>query len=160
MSDIQIRNAVFPVDSEAVIRLVGELNDAETLIEPNRADRSAAAEHFGWMKEHVERHEGEWLVAERQGRVTGFGCYIIEEANGAYIRPAFRRYAMILDLSVTADARGQGVGRQLLQEIEERVRERGLDEVRLGVLGGNRKAIRLYDALGYGDYERVMRKKL
>ncbi|NIJ40517.1 ribosomal protein S18 acetylase RimI-like enzyme [Parvibaculum indicum] len=160
MSDILIRNAVFPADERAAIGLLGELNDAEALIETNRADAGAAAAHFGWLRGHVERHDGEWLVAERQGRIAGFGCYIIEEANGAYIRPECRRYAMILDVSVTPDARGQGIGRQLIQEIEERARERGLGEVRLGVLGSNSNAIRLYEKLGYGDYERVMRKAL
>ncbi|WP_339613779.1 GNAT family N-acetyltransferase [uncultured Parvibaculum sp.] len=160
MSDILIRNAVFPADGEAVTGLIGELNDAESQIEPNRADASAAAAHFGWLQDHVERHDGEWLVAERQGWIAGFGCYIVEEANGAYIRPPFRRYAMILDVSVTADARGQGIGRQLIQEIEDRAGERRLGEVRLGVLGGNANAIRLYEELGYGDYERVMRKLL
>ena len=160
MNEILIRHAAFPADGEGVIGLLGELNDAETQIEENRADASAAAEHFNWLQGYVEAHDGEWLVATRNDCVVGFGCYIVETENGAFIRPEFRRHAMVLDVSVTAEERGHGVGRRLFAEIEKRAKERGLAEVWLGVLSGNERVIRLYRELGYGDYERLMRKKV
>lgn len=51
-------------------------------------------------------------------------------------------------LSVTAQARGQGVGTKLLQWGEERAREHNATELTLSVLNGN-PAKRLYERFGF-----------
>ncbi|MFB6087587.1 MAG: GNAT family N-acetyltransferase [Haloarculaceae archaeon] len=44
---------------------------------------------------------------------------------------------------------GEGIGRQLLDHVETRVRERGGEHVSLGVMVENERARRFYEAAGY-----------
>jgi DNA-binding MarR family transcriptional regulator/GNAT superfamily N-acetyltransferase len=55
---------------------------------------------------------------------------------------------------VSPSARGLGVGRRLLQELERRAAERGVTTVRLETNGSLKEAIALYRAAGYIEVER------
>lgn len=147
-------------DRPALVRLMGALNDFETEIEENRADASAAAEHFAWVEGQIEAQGGVMLVAEAQGRVAGFICYTFEEDPGAFVRPEHRRHAMIWDISVDETARGRGIGRLLLDAAEAHAKASGIGEIRLYVLEGNARARRIYEEAGYRNYERLMSKRL
>jgi ribosomal protein S18 acetylase RimI-like enzyme len=57
------------------------------------------------------------------------------------------------DMGVMPGHRGRGVGRALLQAIEEHARRLGACKITLEVLSGNERAKALYLALGYGDYQ-------
>jgi ribosomal protein S18 acetylase RimI-like enzyme len=58
----------------------------------------------------------------------------------------------IHDLVVHSAARGQGVGRQLLQAAEQIARARGCCKITLEVLSGNQTAQALYTQQGYAAY--------
>lgn len=156
--DVEVRPARAE-DRPALIRLMGALNDFETEIESNRADASAAEEHFAWVENQIDAKGGIMLAAEASGRVAGFICYSFEEDPGAFVRPGCRRHAMIWDISVDEDARGQGVGRALLEAAETHARTAGIGEIRLYVLEGNVRARRIYEEAGYRNYERLMAKR-
>lgn len=55
-------------------------------------------------------------------------------------------------VAVAANARGQGVGRALMEALEEHVRARGLREVKLGA---QLSAVPFYEQLGYTAYGEV-----
>ncbi|MCJ2187456.1 GNAT family N-acetyltransferase [Novosphingobium beihaiensis] len=65
---------------------------------------------------------------------------------------AARPLINIHDLAVKPDLRGKGVGRALMQAVEEEARARGACKITLEVLSGNARAKGLYAALGYGNY--------
>ena len=66
----------------------------------------------------------------------------------------------IHDLSVLPAHRGRGIGRRLLQAVEERARSLGCCKVTLEVRDDNLRAKRIYDEYGFaGDY-RFMSKRL
>lgn len=54
------------------------------------------------------------------------------------------------DLAVVASRQGRGIGRQLLQGVEEIARRRGCCKVTLEVQRLNEPAIKLYESLGFG----------
>jgi ribosomal protein S18 acetylase RimI-like enzyme len=57
--------------------------------------------------------------------------------------------AVIYDIRVMEDLRGQGYGTQTLQAVEDMVRQMGISEIWLHVFGHNTGARRLYERLGY-----------
>jgi GNAT superfamily N-acetyltransferase len=59
----------------------------------------------------------------------------------------------IHDLAVLPDWRGRGVGRMLLQAVEDQARQRGCCRLTLEVLDGNAGARRLYSSFGFVDFE-------
>ncbi|HEU5097832.1 MAG TPA: GNAT family N-acetyltransferase [Roseiflexaceae bacterium] len=52
-------------------------------------------------------------------------------------------------LVVRDDAEGQGIGKALIQSIEQAVRQRGARSITLHVFAGNTRARAVYDRLGY-----------
>ena len=57
------------------------------------------------------------------------------------------------DVAVLSNYRGKGVGGQLLLEAEQHARARGACKLTLEVLSGNLSARRLYEKLGFADYQ-------
>ncbi len=147
-------------DRPALIRLMGALNEFEAAIEDNRADASAAESHLDWVSGEIAAQGGVTLVAEEGGSVVGFLSFAFEEDPGTFVRPEHRRHAMIWDISVDEGARGQGVGRALLEAAEAHTKAAGIGEIRLYVLESNARARRIYDAAGYRTYERLMAKRI
>jgi ribosomal protein S18 acetylase RimI-like enzyme len=69
-------------------------------------------------------------------------------------------YGNLLEIAVTASARGRGIGRQLLLACEQRVREAGVSYFRTSVLASNPMAYQMYHTFGMKDHLIEMEKKL
>jgi ribosomal protein S18 acetylase RimI-like enzyme len=149
-----------PEDRPALIRLMGALNAFEAEIEENRAGPEAAESHLAWVEGQIAELGGVTLVAEQAGAVTGFLSYTFEEDPGTFVRPDYRRHALIWDISVAEEARGQGIGQALLSAAEKAARAAGIAEIRLYVLEANVRARRIYEEAGYRNYERFLSKRL
>ena len=149
-----------PEDRPALIRLMGALNAFEAAIEENRAGPEAAESHLDWVEAQIAALGGVTLVAEQAGAVTGFLSYTFEEDPGTFVRPEYRRHALIWDISVAEEARGQGIGRLLLDAAEKAAKAAGVTEIRLYVLEANIRARRVYAEAGYRNYERFLSKPL
>jgi ribosomal protein S18 acetylase RimI-like enzyme len=63
-------------------------------------------------------------------------------------------------MGVVREARGEGLGRLLMQKAESEARERGIQDIELSVAGNNRRAREVYRDLGYETVRRTMRKRL
>jgi ribosomal protein S18 acetylase RimI-like enzyme len=68
--------------------------------------------------------------------------------------------AWIYDIEISAEQRGKGYGRALLQAAEEQAQQRGATAMGLHVFGANTVARRLYESAGYGVTSLVMQKPL
>ena len=66
---------------------------------------------------------------------------------------ACRPLVNVHDVAVLPAYRGRGVGAQMLVLVEQIARERGACKLTLEVLQGNRGAGRLYERLGFADYQ-------
>lgn len=99
------------------------------------------------------------FVAEVGGRIVGFAHAVIREAPAI---PIFvpRRYAVVEGIGVTAEFRGRGIGRGLMDTVEAWARARGARSVELNVYEFNNGAIAFYESLGYGTRSRKMSKAL
>ncbi|MGO5115557.1 ribosomal protein S18-alanine N-acetyltransferase [Candidatus Avoscillospira sp. LCP25S3_F1] len=79
-----------------------------------------------------------WLVAVEGETVLGYvGSQTVLDSTD------------ILNVAVSPDHRGRGIGRALLTELEQRLRQQGVTEVLLEVRPSNAPAIALYTSLGF-----------
>jgi diamine N-acetyltransferase len=69
------------------------------------------------------------------------------------------RDAFIDELYVEPEFRRQGIGRRVMQFVEDRARELGVTAVHLEVDDGNDPASELYRRTGYEDHERYLMTK-
>ncbi|WP_437587716.1 GNAT family N-acetyltransferase [Sorangium sp. So ce1000] len=70
------------------------------------------------------------------------------------------RSAFIYDIHLCEDARGRGLGRQVMALAEETARGLGARDIELHVFAQNTRARRLYEGLGYRITSVSMRKRL
>ena len=88
------------------------------------------------------------LLADEDGEPVGYAL--------ASVVPQTPIRAHLYDIYVSADARGRGIGRELLATVAERSRGRGVTHLSLDVALGNDGARRLYDRLGFRAYDVLM----
>jgi len=164
VADFRLRAATAD-DRDALIDLRWELNLAEraTVPLPRQDDldpgRDAAALGMDQIFDRVNRLGGQILVAERDGAILGCVHWHRESAS-ASVKPDRRPQAVLGNLSVTATARGQGIGQALIQEVEAQVKAAGIARLNLNVVAENDRALALYQAQGYGPVEIKMSKAL
>jgi ribosomal protein S18 acetylase RimI-like enzyme len=109
-----------------------------------------------YMRQLVNRSNGATWIAEEDGQMAGFA--IVEWAERKSGVPSDRSSsqgckhgvtAYIQTIEVTPEARGQGVGRELLRRIEGSACAAGAGMIWLHVEAANAAATRLYEANGY-----------
>jgi ribosomal protein S18 acetylase RimI-like enzyme len=88
------------------------------------------------------------FVAElASGPLAGFITVAVQDENHTLLQPM--RIGRIGTVGVTAEWRGHGMGRALMQRAQDWVLARGATELRLHVWAFNEPARRLYEELGY-----------
>lgn len=70
------------------------------------------------------------------------------------LQPPKKQIAMIHNLAVSSDFRGEGLGTQLIAQLEQKMKEDGYKVAALDVDGDNPKAKALYQKLGYQVIEK------
>lgn len=160
MPKISVR-AALPDDYPFLAACMGGLQAAEIEIEANRDSVEASAEpHLQWVLAQISQKDGTVFVSELNGQRVGCLLCTVDEDNGEYVKPRHRRFGYVNDLYVGDRARGQGVADALMQAAEDYFREKGLTNMRLGVLSENKRARAFYERLGWNSYEQVYRKVL
>jgi GNAT superfamily N-acetyltransferase len=93
------------------------------------------------------------LVAERDGQLAGLAHYLFHRST---IAPLSNCY--LQDLFTAEEARGQGVGRALMEEVYRRAERAGASRVYWQTQEGNATARQLYDRIGEKSEFIVYRK--
>jgi ribosomal protein S18 acetylase RimI-like enzyme len=92
------------------------------------------------------------LVAVVDDAAVGYGLAHVLTVDETWIPDTWvtgSRVGEIESLSVLPQYRGGGLGSELLRRLEEHLAGRGVEDLILGALAGNRDAIRLYERQGY-----------
>jgi len=92
---------------------------------------------FQWM---ITRAHGQLWVAERGGQLLGYALVLFHRGTSL---------ARLYSIAISPDARGAGLGKQLLQRIEACALEHDCVYLRLEVRTDNPAAIALYERSGY-----------
>jgi L-amino acid N-acyltransferase YncA len=134
--------AATPADLEAITRIYNQ----------GIADRIATFELDPKTQEQVS----DWLFCDARERYAVIVAQSGPHTVGwAALRPYSHRcaYAGIADLSVYVerDARGKGVGRRLLADLEERALRNGFHKIVLFALSHNSAGLQLYAKRGFRE---------
>lgn len=92
-----------------------------------------------------------FFVAATQGRVVGF-ANAVQFRRGLGYRRSFEH-----SIGLAPEARRQGIGRALLQAVEDSLRAKGAGSLWAGVSGENLDGIDFHRALGFTDIARLPR---
>jgi len=119
-------------DLEAIHALWKERRDLEVKLDPSivwaQKAEATAREHRELV---LADPRTRFVVADHQGQVVGFAHAQIE-TNELEFLP--ERYGVLVDLVVHPEHRGLGLGRRLLEQIDEWLHSRGIEELRARVL--------------------------
>jgi ribosomal protein S18 acetylase RimI-like enzyme len=141
------------LDLETAIDALGESNEDERRKLRDRWPQRLAAQ--GLTAQQFTVPHAELLVLESE-RGEYLGHLWITEAYDA----SGKRILEVTTMGIRREARGQGLGRLLMQRAEAEARHRGIEDIELSVAGNNRRARDLYRDLGYETVRRTMRKRL
>lgn len=135
------------------------LQDHEHAIDARApAGAAIADEYLAWMFDRCARYRGEVWIAEAGGRPIGFATLLLEVPRSDPDDP-LPVHALLSELAVDEAWRRRGIGRCLLAKAEERVRDAGAAELRIGVFGANHDARRFYARAGYEELHVLLRKR-
>lgn len=141
-------------DIPALLRLYRVLDREMAAMQPDFY--TAAPRDPVFLASVIREAGGEVFLARLAGEAVGFA--LVRETwtpEGSYILP--HRFADLYDLVVDPGARGQGVGRRLVQAVKQWAKGRGLEYVELGILSENAAAAELYDGEGFREASRTLR---
>jgi RimJ/RimL family protein N-acetyltransferase len=82
------------------------------------------------------------VAVDADGRVVGW-CDIDRRGMEGF------RHVGRLGIGMLAEVRGRGLGRRLMQEAIEAAGRQGMERIELEVFASNRRAIALYESLGF-----------
>lgn len=94
------------------------------------------------------------LVAETDNEILGSGFATIKDAE-PYLRHS--RYAYIGLMYVKPAYRGQGINRQILEQLKQWIQQKGISEIRLVVYSQNEQAVKAYQKTGFMPHVLEMR---
>ncbi|MEO0990605.1 MAG: N-acetyltransferase family protein [Pseudomonadota bacterium] len=90
-----------------------------------------------------------WLVAERSGDVVGYATYKPFRSGPGYAR------CMEHSIHLAVGARGAGLGRALMDRLQEAALSRGVRVLVAGISGANTTALSFHEALGFETVGRM-----
>ncbi|WP_333827448.1 GNAT family N-acetyltransferase [Pararhodobacter sp.] len=90
-----------------------------------------------------------FFVAEAEGQVLGFASYFQFRAGLGYAR------TMEHSINLSEQARGRGLGRQLMAALEEDARAQGHRSLIGAVSASNHESLRFHERLGYTEAGRL-----
>jgi ribosomal protein S18 acetylase RimI-like enzyme len=160
MSEMIIRSFTV-IDTSPVQSLLCQLQHHEMTLHPNRLPWNYIREtYWEWLTATVEENEGFIYVAEKEAKVAGVIIGWVDEVEAIAEDPAEWRHGFIQDVVVSAEFRGQGIGRALVKAAEEYFVFSGVTVVRVCALANNEAAHQLYKTLDMKPYEITYEKKL
>ena len=157
---LRIRDYEASRDRAAVRELFVMLHEVEREIDPRmRTSEEIADAYLDQMAMRCREWDGVLLVATGDEKVIGYACvyrrYVSDELDDP---PG--ELAYLSDLVVNEAARGAGVAAALLDAVEARAREAGVETLRLSVLAGNARARAFYEKTGFDAVELELEKQL
>jgi aminoglycoside 6'-N-acetyltransferase I len=148
-------------DLPMIRTFVAALHDFERQLIPTLSPGSeVASAGLERMLRDVSDQKGLVLVARTSDQAVGFGCVLIDDHRDPTFIEAVRRRAYISYLYVADTWRRKGIGRKLLDAMEQEARRRGCMRLVTRYKTANAVAGECYKAAGFKSFEEIVSKSL
>ena len=137
---------VEPRDAEALIDCVNEIGSEMVYIMTEKLPHSPAEEEE--ILRRIDRRVSLFLVATVDGR-------LVASADVHQGRPSKSRHTGSLGIAIRREARGQGLGKAMMEDMIRWSRSVGIKKLTLGVFETNAPAISLYRECGFREEARL-----
>lgn len=118
-------------------------------------------EYFKFAYNMSYNSGGKFFIAKENNTVLGFiSCSVTQYEDCAKISYTCPKKGVITELFVKDNARRKGVGKVLVEKVEEYLKSINCEYVELDVFASNINAYNLYKNLGFTERVKVMLKKL
>lgn len=126
---------------------IAELDDLKRLRKVADFDTEA---YLKRTFEYLKKRNGVIFMAEENGKLLGSIIGVISKKEGIYALEAYpSKDGRVLELFVSSDARGKGVGSLLMQKMEDYFRENGCKASTVECFAPNKEALKFYQRSGY-----------
>ncbi|WP_181592732.1 GNAT family N-acetyltransferase [Paenibacillus sp. YN15] len=143
-----------PEDAEDILRFLNRVGgESDNLLFGADEMRLTVEQEREWIRSQGSLPHSVTLTAKRNGEIVAIGSL----AGSNRERIAHRAE---ISLVVSRDCWGQGIGRSMMEALIRFGRENAIEAIDLKVRSDNRRAIRLYESLGFkacGTYERFFK---
>jgi ribosomal protein S18 acetylase RimI-like enzyme len=152
VTGLRIRHLDYPSDLAQILTFMPELYESN--FPGFVADSDFIGRKRAQLREAARDPGQAVMVAEDERGLAGFIWLVVEvEYSGS-------QRGEVAAIHVASRCRGEGVGRQLMQEGMDLLRSYGCDSVHLMVTAANEAAVGLYDSLGFQVTRYQMEKPL
>lgn len=162
-TDILIANYSSAYRNE-VVSLLDELQTHILALDPYQIQSFGEkyhSEYITHVEQAVDRAGGRMLVALLHDTVVGFVAGVIEPCDEIDVLSTIcPRKGRILELVVSGNCRGQGIGKLLMQTIEGHLIGAGCEYLYVDVFASNVAAAEFYSAQGYSSRNIELIKKV
>lgn len=146
-----------PKDASRVLELLEEIADLHHKGRPDifsgkspKYDTPMLLKKFENPQEHI------FVSVDEKDCVNGYVMCIVEEKDKPFFTQRPYRTLYVDDLCVDKSARGQGIGKALMQKATEEARALGCYNLDLNVWACNTDAIRFYEKIGMQKQRQYM----
>lgn len=151
-------------DRLILIQLMTELQNYIAAIDPLQRNRAAddfdAQAYIDQLQSTLQRESGILFVAEENDALLGFIAGSIPEDAEDMLDHYPAREGKIHELVVSEKHREKGIGRLLMEKLEEQFRGQGCEYIRVGCFAPNKGAHSFYEKYGYHERYIEMLKRL
>jgi ribosomal protein S18 acetylase RimI-like enzyme len=154
MNDNQIKIREYRAkDKIQLLKLIGTFQEYLTDIDDLKRLRKQSGyeeKYFKTLTKKVKKYKGILLVAEGDKKIVGFVAGIIQEQSELdKLSHVKTRTGRLLDIFITSSYRKKGIGKILMNIMEEFFKERKCTVIYFDVFGPNKNALKFYKKRGY-----------
>ncbi len=150
-----------PEDKEKLRKLYRELyGEFQNSIFPEELKRFEEyfdlEESINWLLKQEEKERWRTFVAEDNGNLIGFATGKI----GQFHQYKLSKYGEVVNFYIKKEYRHQGIGKQLIEALENWFKEKGCQVARIETWTFNKETIEIYKKLGFKEISLMFIKEL
>ena len=118
-------------------------------------------ENFDIDIRKVKEQEGKIYLAKQDDKIIGLVIGVVDEKDEIdLITNDCAKTGSVIELIISKESRGTGIGRALLNKIETYFSSIGCKRINIEVFGPNKSAYNFYSKNGYADRDYIVSKRL